>query len=115
MSLLVIDNFNGPLKKCWAKEVAKYLRQEDIVCLNKHVFHKVFNPVWEEMSSKRSLFVEGFAYCGLSPPKNTTVHEDFETNKSFHSTESKPSPISCESTSSPAFIAIRNVASSPKK
>ena len=41
-------HFNGPLKKTWSKEITKYLKMVDAVILNKHEFHRVFNPTWNK-------------------------------------------------------------------
>jgi len=49
----------------------------------KLVFHKVFNPLWDKMSQRRSLFVDAFKHCGLYPPQNPMTSADFQVNALF--------------------------------
>jgi hypothetical protein len=115
-------HFNRPLKQLWSREISRYLMESDVVLLNKQNFHNVFCPVWENMITRRSLFVDGFSYCGLYPPKNPTTASDFQISSSFtpsgDSGKSSEIPTSSNFASTSGLVlgnALRRVSPSPKK
>ena len=42
-----------------------------------------FNSVWEEMTMKRGLIVDAFAYCGLYPVRNTVKEHEYKKGDTF--------------------------------
>lgn len=105
-------HFNSPLKKLWSKEVSKYLKTSDQVVLRKFDFYKMFNPVWTQMSVRRSLFVEGFGHCGLYPCRNPTTSADFLVNLSFCPSGDTTAD---QQTPTMSMRLLRNLAPSPQK
>lgn len=121
-------HFNKPLKAKWSEVLSKYLKQSDKVFLNKTVFVEVFSEVWNYMTSRPDLLINGFTHCGLFPLKNPTTSADFEKSKSFISSEASPredtTPLDVPCSSGTATVssdhnssssAIRSVLSSPRK
>lgn len=102
-------NFFGPLKTIWSEAVSDFLYTSFQTIVDKMAFARIFRNVWERISQKRHLLIDGFKHCGLYPLKNTV--EDWEYSKSAAFSDST---FNAGVATSDA-IALHSVAPSPRK
>ena len=51
--------------------------------MNRFLFYKPFNTVWERLKQKKSLIISSFSHCGLWPTGNPCKDDDFPLNQMF--------------------------------
>jgi hypothetical protein len=83
---------NKVLKTLWCDELRHHLMRHDQVILTRYEFHSVFKPVWMDLQKRRGLVVDAFYHCGLYPPRNPTLSQEFHLAENYsvndHSVES---------------------------